>query len=286
MGGMFDTTGYELLDFGNGRRLERFGAVALDRPCPAAQSVRPCQEALWRKADGRFDRDVADRGVWNWRGPMPKVWTVSGQDITFELKCTAHGQVGLFAEQAENWNWIARQVRRSAEPLRVLNLFAYTGGSTLAAAAAGAQVVHVDAARNVVSWARRNAELSGLADAPIRWIVEDARRFVARERRRGSQYDAVILDPPSYGHGPQGQAWELRKDLQPLLRACAPLTSSRRAFLLLTCHSPGYGPAELSACLADAIFGHCGAGVIARTLQLSTADGRRLPSGVMSRWPS
>ena len=285
MSRMFESEEYELLDFGDQRRLERFHGVVVDRPCAAAYSARALGRPVWDKADARFERADSQRGVWSLSPSVPQAWSVTHGDITFELKCTEHGQVGLFAEQAKNWDWISQQVRRGPQPLRVLNLFAYTGGSTLAAAAAGASVVHVDAARNVVSWARRNAALSGLSDAPIRWIVDDAREFVARERRRGNQYHAVILDPPSYGHGPKGQAWQLNKDLMPLLRACAQLTAERRVFLLLTCHSPGYGPAELSATLADAMFGHCGAGVVARNLYLKTADGRRLPAGVMSRWP-
>jgi 23S rRNA (cytosine1962-C5)-methyltransferase len=285
MRGMFDASEYELLDFGQGRKLERFGQVVLDRPCPAAQDANRRRVEAWTEADGRFDRTDADQGVWNWSGSARSDWTVRHRDVCFQLRCTERGQVGLYAEQAENWDWIARQVRRGAEPLRVLNLFAYTGGSTLAAAAAGAQVVHVDAARNVVAWARRNAVLSGMAEAPIRWIAEDARKFVARERRRGNQYDAVILDPPSYGHGPKGEVWQLGRHLLPLLRDCGQLTTARRAFLLLTCHSPGYGPAELSACLADTIFGHCRADVFSRVLSLRTSDQRRLPSGVVSRWP-
>jgi 23S rRNA (cytosine1962-C5)-methyltransferase len=171
------------------------------------------------------------------------------------------------------------------DPLKVLNLFAYTGGSTLAAAAAGAEVVHVDAAKNTVNWARENARLSGLENAPIRWIVEDALKFVEREVRRGNQYDAVILDPPSYGHGPDGNPWKIGEHLLPLLEACGELTQQSRAFLLLTCHSPGYGPAELEAYLADAVFGSCQAGATAHELSLPTEDGRALPAGVAVRWP-
>ena len=168
-----------------------------------------------------------------------------------QLEALPSGQVGVFPEQRENWDWIARQVRR-AKPqadegrgFRVLNLFAYTGGSTLAAAAAGAEVVHIDAAQNIVDRARANAELSGLADRPIRWIAEDAVKFCRREVKRGNKYDAVILDPPSYGHGPKGEVWKIENDLLPLLKLCGELTSESRAFVLVTCHSPGIGPAEL-----------------------------------------
>lgn len=282
---MFDPQQYQLLDFGDGRRLERFHQYALDRPCPAAEKVRRRHKAWWKQADARFERQPPDRGIWNWPRPLPPTWTVSHQDVTFELRFTEQGQVGLFSEQAENWDWITRHVSRAPSPPRVLNLFAYTGGSTLAAAAAGARVVHVDAARSVVAWARRCAALSGIRDAPIRWIVDDATRFVQRELRRAGRYDGVILDPPSYGHGPKGEVWQLRKSLLEMLRACRELADSPRAFVLLTCHSPGYGPAELSACLADGWFGQCGGDVVAHNLYLRTADGRRLPSGVVARWP-
>jgi 23S rRNA (cytosine1962-C5)-methyltransferase len=168
----------------------------------------------------------------------------------------------------------------------VLNLFAYTGGSTLAAAAAGAEVTHIDAAKNVVAWARENAKASGLGEAPIRWITEDAAKFVRREVRRGNRYDAVILDPPSYGHGPKGEAWKLSTDLPALLSGCTELMADRKAFFLLTCHTPGFGPAELEALVSDTLFGRCQQGVTTRNLALTTADGRRLPCGTAARWPT
>jgi 23S rRNA (cytosine1962-C5)-methyltransferase len=168
----------------------------------------------------------------------------------------------------------------------VLNLFAYSGGSTLAAVAAGAEVAHVDAARSVVERARENAVLSGFAERPIRWIVEDAMKFCRREVKRGNRYDAVILDPPSYGHGPQGEPWKISEHLLPLLKLCGELTADDRAFVLVTCHSPGIGRAELSAYLSEGIFGHCGEPPKSGELYLETADGRRLPSGVYARWPA
>jgi 23S rRNA (cytosine1962-C5)-methyltransferase len=228
---------------------------------------------------------VGEQGVWENRAKSLEPWTVQHGTVTFELKPTPFGHVGLFPEQAENWDWIAEQVRRARRPLKVLNLFAYTGGSTLAAAAAGAEVVHVDAAKNVVEWARRNALHSHLAEAPIRWIAEDARKFVQRELRRGNRYDAVILDPPSYGHGTGGEAWKLERDLLPLLAGCGELTADSRAFMLLTCHSPNFGAAELQAAMADAVFGTCQCGAIAKPLFLRTEDGRKLSAGVAARWP-
>ncbi len=281
---MFDPTQYQLLDFGDGRRLERLGPLVLDRPCPAAESIRPAAPQLWFAADARYERLAAEQGRWIVRGDPPLQWTIVHGLMTLELKRTDFGHVGLFPEQAENWDWITQQVRRrpdAAGPMKILNLFAYTGGSTLAAAAAGAAVTHVNAARNIVAWARHDAELSALAAAPIRWIAEDAVKFVAREVRRGNRYDAVILDPPSYGHGPQGEAWRLAEDLPRLLALCAQLTEPRPRFVLLTCHTPGFSPARLQELLASA-FGsqHVNAG----PLILVASTGMELPSGVAARW--
>jgi 23S rRNA (cytosine1962-C5)-methyltransferase len=170
--------------------------------------------------------------------------------------------------------------------VRLLNLFAYTGASTLAAAAAGAVVAHVDASRPVVQWARANATSSSLQAATIRWLVEDAQRFVQREIRRGNRYDALVLDPPSYGHGPKGERWRVTHDLLPLLEDCRKLLPERPACVLLTCHSPGYGPAELAAVLQEAMFGRCTSDVTAEDLYLKTSDGRRLHAGVSARFPA
>ena len=251
---MFDSTQYQLLDFGNGRRLERFGPLVLDRPCPAAESIRPATPQLWPSADARFERLENESGRWILRGDLPQSWTITHGGMRLELKRTDFGHVGLFPEQAENWDWIVKQVRHEPSAgrgtLKILHLFAYTGASTLAAAAAGARVTHVDAARNIVAWARRNAELSALGEAPIRWIAEDAVKFAKREIRRGNRYDAVILDPPSYGHGTHGEVWRLAEDLPRLLALCAELTAGRPRFVLLTCHTPGFSPLGLRDLLA------------------------------------
>jgi 23S rRNA (cytosine1962-C5)-methyltransferase len=322
---------YALLDFGDGRRLERFGRLVLDRPCPAAEGLQRADADTWSQADARFEQSErlaadgtsAQRGRWILRRELPERWTVSHGPLRFELKRTDFGHVGLFPEQAENWEWIVRvssplplgegqgeggvgngqqgsgfrgqnmgksqsphplplSQRERGDTLRILNLFAYTGGASLAAAAAGAEVVHVDAARNVVAWARRNAELSGLANAPIRWIVEDAVKFVKRELKRGNHYDAVILDPPSYGHGPRGEVWRLGKHLPRLLSLCGQLTAGRPQFMLLTCHTPGYDPAALREMLLESLGG--GGAALARQLTLRSAAGRELPSGTVVRW--
>ncbi len=286
------TAQYELLDFGEGRKLERFAGVVLNRPCPTADGVAKVHPELWEHAAARFRGPRMGDGSWS---PAPRSWVpaewhyVHGDDPPFRLQLEAlpSGQVGVFPEQRENWDWIARQVAKAmssrGRPPRVLNLFAYTGGSTLAASAAGAEVVHIDAAQNIVDRARQNAELSGLADRPIRWIAEDAAKFCQRELKRGNQYDAVILDPPSFGHGPKGELWQIDSGLLPLLKLCGQLTAESRAFVLVTCHSPGIGPAELAAYLAEGIFGHCGQPPAAGELFLETSDGRRLAGGVFAR---
>jgi len=288
---------YELLDFGDGRKLERFGTIVLNRPCPAAEGVAKAMPDLWTEPTGRFRGSRTGDGSWapNCKQWVPAEWYFAhGRAASFRLQLEAlpSGQVGVFPEQRENWDWIARQVARAkpqaaeGTPFRVLNLFAYTGGSTLAAAAAGADVVHIDAAQNMVDRARQNALLSGLGERPIRWIADDAVKFCRRELKRGKQYDAVILDPPTYGHGPQGEPWKIGECLLPLLELCGELTAESRAFVLLTCHSPGIGPSELSAYLAEGIFGDCGQPPATGELFLKTSDGRKLPSGIYARWPT
>jgi 23S rRNA (cytosine1962-C5)-methyltransferase len=273
---------YQLIDFGDGRRLERFGPITLDRPCPAAELSARALPDVWTQADARFDGRNEETGHWTCRRELPERWTIAYGPCQFELKRSDFGHVGLFPEQAENWAWIGERVRAAGRQLRVLNLFAYTGGSTLAAAAAGAEVVHVDAAKNTVAWARRNAEISGLAAAPIRWIAEDALKFVKRELRRGNRYDAVILDPPSYGHGPRGEVWRLSKHLPRLLSLCGELTAGRLDFLLLTCHTPGYEPSTLGRMILDALGGQ--GLVTAGPLYLRSEANRELPSGMVAQW--
>lgn len=285
---------YELLDFGGGRKLERFGGWVLDRPAPGADGAIQFQE-LWKSATARYTGDRTTVGKWR---PVAAKWHVASCELRVELgearefrlllSPLPSGQVGVFPEQLANWGWIAKQVARLATPqaaLKVLHLFAYTGGSSLAAAVAGAEVTHVDAAKGMVARARENAAASGLAEAPIRWIVEDALKFCQREVKRGNQYDAVILDPPTYGHGPHGEAWNIKRDLLPLLALCRQLTAGRLRFALCTCHTPGIGDAELSAYLSEGLFGRCGQPPRAGTLYLSTAAGRRLASGTFARWP-
>ena len=283
---------YELLDFGEGRKLERFGAWVLDRPAPAAINVAKSRPAAWRDATARYVADRAADGQWS--RPVAS-WGAAGAlrvplngEAAFHLllEPLPSGQVGVFPEQWNNWRWLASRAAAQGPPLNVLNLFAYTGGATLAAAANGACVTHVDAAKGMVTRARMNADFSDSSrDWPIRWIVEDAMKFCRREVKRGNRYDAIILDPPTYGHGPKGEEWLIKRDLLPLLSLCGELTERRPKFVLLTCHTPEFGPAELSAYLSEGLFGACGQPPRTGELYLETADGRRLPNGTFARWP-
>jgi 23S rRNA (cytosine1962-C5)-methyltransferase len=277
----FSPEQYQLLDFGQGRKLERFDEYVLDRPAPAAMDLATANPVIWDRAHSRYDRTEGDRGVWSRAENLPQHWTIDCDGFRLELKPTEFGHLGIFPEQAEHWAWIVERVRAAERPLKVLNLFAYTGGSTLAAAAAGAEVVHVDAVRSTVGWARQNAAVSGLAGAPIRWIVEDAPTFVRRELKRGNRYDAVILDPPSYGHGGTSSVWRFERDLPQLLAGCAELTAGKLRFMLLTGHTPGFGPQELAGLLSVALGRvHVACG----DMSLVSEDGRRLNSGTWTRW--
>ena len=276
---------YELLDFGNGRKLERFGEYVLDRPAPQALD-QPLSSAAWQLADARFECEASGQGgKWTGRLSDATIWSLDCDSLKFQLKLTPFGQVGLFPEQATIWQWL-RQVSRANgdSKLKVLNLFAYTGGSTLAAAQAGAEVVHVDASRTAVTWARRNAQGSNLSTAPIRWIVDDALAFVRREVRRGTRYDGLILDPPSFGRGTRGQVWSIEKNFDELLECCAVLVDNRPKFLVVTCHTTGWSPAQLAQRIQiqKHMQPHGDQRLEYDWLQLSA--GRILRSGMFGRW--
>jgi 23S rRNA (cytosine1962-C5)-methyltransferase len=233
-------TDYELLDFGNGRRLERFGSVILDRLCPAAECQQPMKPIWWSRATARFD------GQWT---TTPDPWLVSFDTVQLELRCTPFGHIGVFPEQMPNWKRIETLCRPQC---RILNLFAYTGGSSIAAAksAPDTEIVHVDSAKGIVDWAKRNAVQNGIGS--IRFIVEDVRTFVRRELKRGNRYDAVILDPPSYGHGVKGETWKLADDLPMLLTDLAELLTEEPLFFLLTAHTQGFDGLAMQTMLRNA----------------------------------
>jgi len=231
---------YELIDSGDGMRLEHWGNYTLSRPDPVAL-WQPSAPALWKKADAVYHRSSAGGGKWD-ISSLPERWTVSYDALSFIIKPMGFKHTGVFPEQAVNWDWSRQLIRDAKRPIRVLNLFAYTGGATLAAAQAGASVCHVDAAKGIVLHARENASASGLEQAPIRWIVDDCRKFISREIRRGNRYDAIILDPPSYGRGSGGEVWKIEEDLYPFLEGCEQLLSDDPLFLLLNSYTAGLSP--------------------------------------------
>jgi 23S rRNA (cytosine1962-C5)-methyltransferase len=288
------TGGHALLDVGGGARLERFGARTTDRPHPGALGTR-ADPAAWRAADLRFDRD---RG-WSGEVDVAEPWGIDIDGVELELRATEAGQVGLFPEHAAMLPWLrdrvgaklaagrgtatGREAPATNEAPSVLHLFAYTGLVTLALAAAGAAVVHVDASRPTVAWARRNAERSGLTDRPIRWIVDDAVAFTERELRRGRRYAGVVLDPPTYGHGPGSSAWRIEEHLPGLVTAAGSLLEPN-GFLLLTAHTAGFDEGRLAIEMARALRRRPG-DIDSGPLELSTADGRTLPLGSFARSP-
>ena len=227
-------TEYELLDSGHGRKLERFGEFTLIRPEPQAKWAPAPPAQRWEAADGEFVKVRSkERGEWKFRKAIPPRWTMQRKNLKFWVQPAPSGHVGVFPDQACHWDWIDEVIKRAAKPLKALCLFGHTGLATLAAAAAGAEVTHMDASRKAVAWSRENQGLSGLSERPIRWIVEDAMTFVNREARRGNRYDALLLDPPRFGRGPGGEIWKLDESLPELLAACSKLLSGAPAFVLL-----------------------------------------------------
>jgi 23S rRNA (cytosine1962-C5)-methyltransferase len=286
-GSMDDPSGYELIDIGEERRLERFGRWSLDRSAPTEGGFPRRDPAAWADADARFE--LGDEGTGRWVTIAPEVetpWTASVGGLAFEIRLAQSGQLGCFPEQASTWSWIEERIAGSAlgRPLEVLDLFAHTGGSTLAAARAGARVVHVDAARPAIAWARRNAELNGLIEAPIRWITDDATSFTRREARRGRRYDGIVLDPPSFGHGPGGRPWQLAGDLPELLEACAAILADDAGFVVLSAHTPGYDSDRLGSLLADALGAFPGGAIETDQLEIESRSGRQLGLGTVARW--
>ncbi len=285
---------YQLVDSGDFKRLEHIGGFLIERPAPAAVWSPSLAMETWKGAQARFERLSEGNGRWHFSGPdlKGKSFEVRLGSIPFVLRMTGFGHLGLFAEQEPNWRRLQEVLKQpsfsSSAPAEVLNLFAYTGGSTMACALAGARVTHVDASKTSVDWARENAARAGLAEAPIRWIVEDVQAFVARELRRGRRYQGLILDPPSFGRGPKGQTWKIEEHLIPLLRDLAQLMDPERGFVLLSSHSPGYTPTALGNLLAQN-FGGAGAasqGQIqwAEEMLIHDQQGQALPSGASAWW--
>ena len=275
---------YEIIDTSDGEKLERWGDYLLIRPDPQViwQDVRRAPE--WKKPNAVYHRSNKGGGEWEFFD-LPEEWQISYKDLSFRLKPFSFKHTGLFPEQAVNWDWFSSLIRKAGRPVKVLNLFAYTGGATLAALQAGASVTHVDASKGMVEWAKENAEISGLKDKPVRWLIDDCKKFVERELRRGNRYDAIIMDPPSYGRGPKGEIWKIEDALHPLVRLCADLLSDDPLFFLINSYTTGFAPAVLSYLLELEVRSRFGGHVSASEIGLPVRETNSiLPCGSSGRW--
>ncbi len=277
---------YELIDSGNGRKLERFGSYTISRPSAQAVWTPNLAESTWNQADAIFTRENENK--WIKQTKIPEQWTIEVADIKFKISPTDFGHLGIFPEQCAFWEWIQKTVRgakKNRDKINVLNLFAYSGGVTFAAAKGGAEVCHLDASKGMVAWARENATLNKLEKAPIRWIIDDVSKFLAREIRRESRYDAVILDPPSFGRGAKGEIFKIEEDLIPILNQCKQLLTPNPLFILFSCHTPGFTPITMQHLLSQMMAnkgGHIDSGEM--LLQGKDQKTFSLPSGTFARW--
>lgn len=279
-----DWKDYELIDCSGGEKLERWGDYLLVRPDPQVIWNTKKSHPGWKKINGHYHRSSKGGGEWEFF-ELPQQWSISYKNLTFQLKPFSFKHTGLFPEQAVNWEWITEKIRNADRPLKLLNLFAYTGGATIAAAAAGAWVTHVDASKGMVGWAKENAKASGLSDAPIRWLVDDCVKFVEREIRRGNHYDGIIMDPPSYGRGPKGEIWKIEDCIHSLIRLCTQLLSEKPVFFLINSYTTGLAPAVLTYMLSMEVAGKYGGYVAADEIGLPVStNGLVLPCGASGRW--
>ena len=275
---------YEVLDTSGGEKLERWGKYLLVRPDPQVIWNTPHEHSGWKMKNGHYHRSSKGGGEWEFIN-LPDEWSISYKDLTFHLKPFSFKHTGLFPEQAVNWDWFSNLIAHAGRPVKVLNLFAYTGGATVSAAKAGAQVTHVDASKGMVSWAKENAAASGLADAPIRWLVDDCTKFVEREIRRGNHYDGIIMDPPSYGRGPKGEIWKIEENIFPFVELTAKLLSDKPLFFLINSYTTGLQPAVLSYMLNLTVKKQFGGTVAAEEIGLPVSGtGLVLPCGASGRW--
>lgn len=275
---------YEVIDTSNGEKLERWGKYILLRPDPQVLWDTPKKNPNWKHLNAHYHRSKKGGGEWEFFD-LPEQWSIHYKDLTFHLKPFSFKHTGLFPEQAANWDWFSDRIKKANRPIKVLNLFAYTGGATCAAAKAGASVTHVDASKGMVTWAKENAQASGLADAPIRWIVDDCVKFVEREIRRGNHYDAIIMDPPSYGRGPKGEIWKIEEKIHPFIALCEKLLRDDPLFFLVNSYTTGLAPAVLTYLISTEIVSKHGGHVISDEIGLPVSDnGLILPCGAAGRW--
>ena len=275
---------YEVLDTSNGEKLERWGDYFLVRPDPQVLWDTPKKLRQWKKPNGHYHRSHKGGGQWEFFD-LPKTWDIQYKELKFHLQPFSFKHTGLFPEQAVNWDWFSDKIRKANRPVKVLNLFAYTGGATLAAAAAGASVTHVDASKGMVNWAKENAQLSGLREKPIRWLVDDCVKFVEREIRRGNHYDGIIMDPPSYGRGPKGEIWKIEEKIYPFIELCTKILSDDPLFFLVNSYTTGLQPAVLTYMLETQVAAKFGGKVVSDEIGLPvSSNGLVLPCGASGRW--
>ena len=278
---------YALLDCSAGERLERWGDVILIRPDPQVIWQTPKTHPLWKKANARYHRSKTGGGSWEVYTALPPDWAIRYRDLTFRVKTMGFKHTGLFPEQAVNWDMVTDLIRASGRPLKVLNLFAYTGGATIACLKAGASVVHVDASKGMVQWAKENARASGVEDQPVRWIVDDCIKFVQREIRRGNQYDIIIMDPPSYGRGPGGEVWKLEDEVYDFVALCEQVLSSDAKLMLINSYTTGLSPSVMQYILQAVVQLKHGGAVTCDEIGLPVAGTDRvLPCGASAFWLS
>lgn len=283
---------YELIDSGDGEKLERFGAYVLRRPDPQALWKKNLEEKDWKLANASFIRE-GDNAKWRMKEGLPKEWVIGMGDLKFFIKPTAFKHTGLFPEHERNWQWIVEKIKNRSnltpdtsnlKPVKLLNLFGYTGGATLAALQAGAEVTHIDSSKSVITWARQNAEASKLEDKKAHWIEEDARKFVQREIKRGNKYDAIIMDPPAFGHGANSELWKIEDDFTKLLDACQQILSDKPLFMIVNGYSAGYSAVAYENSLLPLVQ-KFGGNIEAGELTIEESkSGRLLPAGIFARW--
>ncbi|MBR6698351.1 MAG: class I SAM-dependent methyltransferase [Lachnospiraceae bacterium] len=277
---------YEVIDTSNGEKLERWGDYLLVRPDPQVIWNTPKNHKGWKRMNGHYHRSQKGGGEWEFFD-LPEQWTINYKELTFNLKPFSFKHTGLFPEQATNWDWFSDKIKNANRPVKVLNLFAYTGGATLAAAKAGASVTHVDASKGMVTWAKENARSSGLEEAPIRWIVDDCVKFVEREIRRGNKYDGIIMDPPSYGRGPKGEIWKIEESIHSFIKLCVQLLSDDALFFLINSYTTGLAPSVLTYMISTEILPTHKGSVESSEIGLPVSgNGLVLPCGASGRWSS
>lgn len=275
---------YQVLDTSDGEKLERWGDYVLVRPDPQVLWNTPKKLKEWQRPNGHYHRSDKGGGQWDFN-KLPEKWDIGYKGLKFHLQPFSFKHTGLFPEQAVNWDWFSEKISNAGHPMKVLNLFAYTGGATLAAANAGAQVTHVDASKGMVNWAKENAELSGLRDKPIRWLVDDCVKFVEREIRRGNKYQGIIMDPPSYGRGPKGEIWKIEEKIYPLIQLCTQILADDAEFFLINSYTTGLQPAVLHYMLSTEVKSKFGGQVTADEVGLPVkTNGLVLPCGASGRW--